>query len=101
MNVNIAVNLPPHIEEQLRAESGDLSTAAREAFAIELFRRGILSHCGLGRSLAIDRFETDALLKRHNVTEHALTHEDVDAEVKGLNELLAQKDRLLGQSRVP
>ena len=39
MNINFAVNLPAHVEERLRTESGDLSTAAREGFAIELFRR--------------------------------------------------------------
>ena len=89
MNVNFAINLSPDVEERLRVESGNLSDAAREAFAVELFRRGILSHCGLGQSLGIDRFETDALLKRHCVTEHTLTHEEVDADVKGLNELLA------------
>jgi predicted HTH domain antitoxin len=89
MNVNIAVSLPPDVEERLRTESGDLSTAAREAFAIELFRRGLLTHYGLGQSLGLDRFETDALLKRHEVTEHSLTHEDVDADVKSVNELLA------------
>ncbi len=48
----------------------------------------ILSHYELGQSLGLDRFDTDALLKRHNVTEHALTHEDVDADVKSLNKLL-------------
>jgi predicted HTH domain antitoxin len=89
MNVNIAVSLPPDVEERLRTECGDLSTAVREAFAIELFRRGILTHYDLGKSLGLDRFETDALLKRHEVTEHALTHEDVDADVKRVNELLA------------
>ena len=89
MDVNIAVSLPPDVEERLRTESGDLSTAVREAFAIELFRRGILTHYDLGKSLGLDRFETDALLKRHAVTEHALTHEDVDADVKSVNELLA------------
>jgi predicted HTH domain antitoxin len=88
-NINIALNLPPDVEERLRTESGDLSTAAREAFAIELFRRGILSHHDLGQSLGLDRFETDALLKRHKVTAHALKHEDVDADVKSLDELLA------------
>ncbi len=87
MNINIAVNLPPNVEERLRAENGDLSTAAREAFAIELFRRGILTHYDVGQSLGLDRFETDALFKRHKVTEHALTHEDVDADIKSLDEL--------------
>ncbi len=88
MNINIAINLPPDVEERLRTENGELSTTAREAFAIELFRRGILGHHDLGQSLGLDRFETDALLKRYRVTEHALTHEDVDADVKSLNELL-------------
>jgi hypothetical protein len=90
MNINIAVNLSQAVEERLCAESGDLSTAAREAFAIELFRRGTLNHFDLGQSLGLDRFETDTLLKRYNVTEHAITHEDVDADVKSLNELLAR-----------
>ena len=89
VNINIAVDLPPDVEERLRTESGDLPTAAREAFAIELFRRGFLSHHALGQSLGLDRFETDALLKRHKVTAHALKHEDVDADVKSLDELLA------------
>jgi hypothetical protein len=53
----------------------------------ELVRRGILTHYELGQSLGLDRFETDALLKCHEVTEHSLTHEDVDADVKSLNEL--------------
>jgi hypothetical protein len=44
MNVNITVNLPSHADERLRTESGDLSIAARDAFAIEFFRRGMLSH---------------------------------------------------------
>jgi predicted HTH domain antitoxin len=89
MNVNIAVNLPSHVEERLRTESGGLSTAAREGFAIELFRRGVHSHYELSQSLGFDRFETDALLKRHMVAEHALTHEDVDADRMSIDEALA------------
>ena len=46
-----------------------------------------LTHYELGQSLGLDRFETDALLKCHEVTEHSLAHEDVDADVKSLNEL--------------
>ena len=90
MNLNVSVNLPPAAEEQLRAESPDLPAAVREGFLVNLFRRGILSHAELGQALGIDRFETDALLKRHQVTEQALTHAEVDAEVKGLKELLGR-----------
>jgi predicted HTH domain antitoxin len=89
MIINFAFNLPPDVEERLRAEVPDLSGAIREAFAIDLFRRGILTHHGLGQWLGLDRFETDALLKRHRVTEQSLSHEDVDADVQSLDELLA------------
>jgi predicted HTH domain antitoxin len=88
MNITLAVNLPPEVEEQLRAESGDLSSAVRESFAINLFRRGILTHHELGQALGLDRFETDALLKRNDVTEYSLTHEDIDADVNSLKEFL-------------
>src|SRR4051812_38224789 len=62
MNISVAVNLPPEVERQLRAESGDLSSAVRESFAVNLFRRGILTHHELGLVLGFDRVETDALL---------------------------------------
>ncbi len=88
MNVSLAVNLPPEVEERLRAESGDLSSAVRESFAVNLFRRGILTHHELGQVLGLDRFETDALLKRNGVTEYSLTHEDIDADVRSLKEYL-------------
>ena len=64
MNISFAVSLPPEVEQRLRAESGDLSSAVRESFAVNLFRRGILTHHELGLVLGLDRFETDALLKR-------------------------------------
>jgi hypothetical protein len=89
MNISFDVNLPPGVEERLRAEAPDVSTAGREAFAVDLFRRGILTHHGLGQTLDLDRFETDALLKRHRVTEQSLNHDDVDADVQSLDELLA------------
>jgi predicted HTH domain antitoxin len=87
--ISFALNLPPDIEEKLRAEDPDLSATVRETFAIDLFRRGILTHHGLAQTLGLDRFETDALLKRHRVTEQSLTHEDVDTDVTSLDQLLA------------
>jgi predicted HTH domain antitoxin len=89
MTISVDLNLPRDIEERLRAEDPDLSATVREAFAIDLFRRGILTHHGLCQTLGLDRFETDSVLKRHGVMEQSLTQEDVDADVQSLNELLA------------
>ena len=88
MNVHLTFKLPPGAEQRLRAESPDLTAAVREGFAVNLFRRGILTHAELAETLGLDRFETDALLKRHEVTEYALTHEEVDEDVRGLRPLL-------------
>jgi predicted HTH domain antitoxin len=93
MDITLTVNLPPEIQQRLQAESGDLSSAVRESFAINLFRRGILTHHELGQTLGLDRFETDALLKRNGVTEYALTHKEIDADVNSLKELLGLKHR--------
>lgn len=91
MNITLAIHLPPGIEQQLAAESGDLPSAVRESFAINLFRRGMLTHHELGQVLGLDRFETDALLKRNDVTEFSLSHEDIDADVSSLREFLGQE----------
>jgi hypothetical protein len=88
MDINVTVNLPPKLEEQLRAESGNLSTAIRDGFALELFRRRLLSRQGLSQMLGLDRFETYALLKHHQIFDGSLTHEDVDADVASARELL-------------
>ena len=89
MTIHFTFSLPPEVEERLRAEAPDLSEAVRQAFAVDLFRRGILTHHGLGQSLGVHRFEVGPPLKRHRVTEQSLTHEDVDADVRSLDELLA------------
>ena len=44
--------------------------------------------------LGLDRFETDAYLKRHNVVEGSLTMDD-------LNEQAATLDRVLGRVSFP
>lgn len=87
MIVSFTVELPPDVEKRVRAESPDLPAAVREGFVVDLFRRGILTHCELGRALGLDRFETDAALKRHRVTEQTLTHEEIDADLASLEGL--------------
>jgi predicted HTH domain antitoxin len=91
MVLTFTVDLPPEIERQFRDKQTDLATYAKESLAVQLFREGRLSHLGLGRALSLDRVETDALLKRYQVEEHGLTHEDIEADVQSLNDLLGPR----------
>jgi hypothetical protein len=86
------IQLPAEVERRLRAETPDLDAQAREAVALDLFRRGKLSHYELSQMLGLDRFETDAYLKRHNVLEGSLTTEDLNEQGDAL-------DRVLGPAR--
>ena len=65
----VSFQLPANVEQQLRRELGDLNVVAKEAALVELYRQGQLSHGKLAESLGLSRYETDAVLKRHNVTE--------------------------------
>ncbi len=87
--MNISFELPTSIEQRLRTNGADLNREAKEVYLIDLFRRGVVGHYDLGQSLDLDRFETNALRNRYGVTESLLSHEDIDADVKSINDLLA------------
>jgi predicted HTH domain antitoxin len=86
----VTIQLPPEIEERLKAQSKDLSADLREAAALELFRQGKLSHYELSQVLGLDRFETDAYLKRHNVYEGSLTMEDLEEQSRTSERVMGQ-----------
>jgi predicted HTH domain antitoxin len=88
----VTIQLPPDVEQRLRAEFADLDNQAKETLALDLFRRGKLSHYELSKVLGLERFQTDAYLKRHNVIEGSLTMEDLDEQAQTL-------DRVLGPVR--
>lgn len=90
--MSVTFRLPIELEEKLREESPDINAEAREAYALELFRQGKVSHHELSGLLGLDRFQTDGYLKRHNVVEGSLTMED-------LEEQSATLDRVLGPVR--
>jgi predicted HTH domain antitoxin len=92
MALRVTLDLPADLEEKLRRESPDLDAEVKEAYALELFRRGKLSHYELSRVLGLDRFETDAYLKRQNVFENSLTMADLEADRQTL-------DRVMGKAR--
>ncbi len=84
----VTIQLPNDVELRLRSKSSDLESEAREAFALELFRQGKVSHFELSQILGIDRVETDSLLKRHGVIEGSLTMQDLDEQARTLNDVL-------------
>ena len=91
MNVNFEI--PQDVGGQLRSVGTDLNRLAKEYVLVEFFRRGLVTHAQLTRVLGLDRFETDELLKRHQVMEHSLGHKDVDADVQSINDLIGGPPR--------
>jgi hypothetical protein len=89
----VTFQLPADVEKRLRAESSDLDADAREASALELFRRGKLSHFELSQVLGLDRFQTDAYLIQHKVYEGSLTAEDLEADKQTLDRVLGPVQR--------
>jgi len=88
--MSIAFSLPAAVEDDLRAQLGNLDEAAKEAALVELYRQGTLSHGQLAESLGISRDETNAVLKRHHVTEDLPTIEEFDEQTDQLRRLLDQ-----------
>lgn len=86
----VSFELPTEIEEQLRQYFDNLDAVAKEAAMVELYRRGALTHYELGTALGLERFETDALLKRHNVSEDLVTPEEFAQEAAALRKVLGE-----------
>lgn len=65
-----------------------LELQAKEALLVDLYRQGGLSHHDLGVALGIDRFEVEALLKRHGVVEDLQTVEEQALELERAREMM-------------
>jgi predicted HTH domain antitoxin len=87
----VTFQLPADVEKKLRAEGRDLEADAKEAYVLESFRRGKLTHYELSKALGLDRVETDAFLKGRNVYEGSLTREDLEADRQTLERVLEAK----------
>lgn len=82
--MTVSFNLPESIESQLRAELGDLDQVAKEAALVQWYRQAKLTHHQLATALGLDRMETEALLKRHGVTEDLISQSEFDEQVDAL-----------------
>ncbi|MGA2441544.1 MAG: UPF0175 family protein [Tepidisphaeraceae bacterium] len=84
----LTIQLPSELEEALRREFGDLDQAAKEALLVELYRQDKLTQYEVSQALGLERFETDALLKKHNVTEDLPTAEELAEDLRRLTQLV-------------
>jgi predicted HTH domain antitoxin len=87
--MSVTFQLPSDLEQNLRHDLKDLEGEAKEAFLVALYRQGKLSHLALSQALSLDRFETEDLLHKHNVTEDLGTLEDYLEDARTLEKLRA------------
>jgi len=85
--MSVTFQLPADVEQQLRAQQLNLEAEAKESFLVDLYRRGKLTHLALSQALGLDRFQTEDVLHKHNVTEDLGTLEEHLAEVRAVEAL--------------
>lgn len=91
--MSITLDLPSDVERRLRKTVPNLDTEAREAVALDLFRKESITHFELGQMLGLDRFQTDALLKERGEFAQSLTLADVESDRQSIKELLRETGR--------
>ena len=88
--MTVSFQLPSNLEHELRGPLRDLDAEAKEALLVSLYRQGKLSHLALSKTLSLDRFETEDVLRKHNVTEDLGTVEDYLSDAATLAKLRTQ-----------
>lgn len=83
----ISFQIPTDLEHALQSHPEDLDAEAKEALLVSLYRQGKMSHLALSKGLGLDRFETEDVLRKHNVTEDLGTVEDCLTDVLTLAKL--------------
>ena len=86
----VTFELPSDIEQRLRAETPNLDSEAKEAMLVDLYRQDKLSRYDLSLALEISRFETDAVLKKHKVTDDLPTPAEIEDDLRRLRQLVGQ-----------
>jgi len=84
--MNISFELPQDIEGQIGTNGADLSREARETYLVELYRQERITHHQLSEALGLSRYETDGVLKRHEVSSGP-TLEELRAEIGSLRDV--------------
>ena len=86
--MTVMFQLPGELEQRLRAQTTNLNDDAKEAALVELYRQDRISRYELSEALGLSRFETDALLQKHHVTEDLPTSQELEEDFQRLSDLL-------------
>ena len=73
--MNISYEIPQDIEQELRTDGRDVNGEAKEAYLVDLYRQERISHRQLADALGLKRYETDGVLKRHEVSPNVTAQE--------------------------
>lgn len=74
--MQVTIELPDDLAEQIRRTSGDIGRRMLEAFAVESYRSGAVTGWQVQQLLGLkNRFELDAFLKRAGVFREYTTEE--------------------------
>jgi len=92
MSLTVVLDVPPEVEERLRAGGTKIDHQFNEACALELYREEKLSFHELSRMLGLSHFATSELLQRRRIYVGALTMQDLEDDHRRLEELF-NKDR--------
>ena len=91
--MSITLDLPSDVERRLRKAIPNLDSEAREAVALDLFRKQSITHYELGQMLGLDRFQTDSFLKQRQEFAQSLTVADVESDRQSIKDLLREMGR--------
>ncbi len=91
--MQVAIELPEDIGEELRAKWRDLPRHALEAVALERYRSGILTESQVRRMLGFEtRMEVNAFLKDHGIF-YSYSQTEIEREIESVDRLLELDER--------
>ena len=73
--MSISFEIPRDIEQDLRTNGLDLNREAKEVYLVDLYRQERITHRQLAEALGLSRYETDGVLKRHEISPNVTAQE--------------------------
>jgi predicted HTH domain antitoxin len=89
----IVIEIPNDLEQRLREDVPNLDVEAREAVALDLFRKEKLTHYELGQILGLSRSETNTFLMDRKEYAQSPTLEDLENDYQTINNIMAADGR--------